>query len=243
MNTTPLEVAESYVGFRSRALRTNDFGAATGHNTKTWAGSFVEVCFRESGKDLVVDFSETASALAYCQMVGAVVKTPSPGDVVFYAFATDYEVSQMHVGIVSDVQNWKDRGQFTAIEGEMAPNASKKYNGLPDGVWHRTRYATEVAFFVSPDRIPGPVPLRKGAPTIDSSGILPLTRGTKIETIQKALSDVFGDRIRGVRKGIWDAPTGHAYGQWQRITNTDPQGVPDDVSLAQLGVVTGRFTV
>lgn len=242
MNTERvLQTAENYVGFRSRALRTNDFGAKAGHNTEIWAGSFVQVVLRESDCYFPVHFSNTAGALEYAHLRNLTVKTPRAGDIVFYTFSTDGSFTQPHVGIVTDVEKWKKQGIFQAIEGETAPNSSRKHPQPADGVWKRTRYATEVAEFVRmQDWKPGNAKKAPGISTVDHDYTY-LGRGEHIETVQRALEDVFGSRIRAVRKGVWDAPTSHAYAQWQRITGHTPTGLPDIDSLVFLGVETGRW--
>lgn len=243
MLSTPLQVAESYVGFRSRALRTNDFGAKTGFNTQIWSGSFLQVIFQESAWDDVffpqVHWSHTVHALEYVRLRNLTVKTPKPGDVVFLAYGTD-GMSQPHVGIVADVQNWKDRGILQVIEGETAPNTSKGHSGIADGVWKRTRYAAEVLEFARMENWRR-APFRRNVTDIEVTDFKYLGRGKHVEIVQRALADVYGNRIRGVKKGMWDAQTSHAYAQWQRMTGNEPTGLPDKVSLFALAVESGRF--
>lgn len=241
MLTSPLQLAESYIGFRSRALRTNDFGAKAGHNTKTWAGSFVQVVLQESNWDDFYAFAHTTSALNFCKLFNLTVTEPREGDIVFYTFPTDLvDMGQQHIGIVADVQKWKSQGIFQAIEGETAPNSSKKHVMMPDGVFKRTRYAAEVAEFVRLDRLKVPK-LRRNAPLVLPSDIHFLRNGDSVAHVQRALADVFGNRIRGVRKGIWDAGTAHTYGEWQRMMGFEATGLPSDGGLGPLGRLTGRF--
>lgn len=240
--STPLQIAESYVGFRSRALRTNDFGAKTGHNTEIWSGSFLQVVFQEAWPgQFLPALAHTASALHFAELYNLTVTEPRPGDVVFYTFPTDLlGMAQQHVGIVSDVQNWKSQGQIQAIEGETSPNSARKHAGTPDGVWKRTRYATEITHFVRFERLKQRK-MRRNPPNVTASAIQYLKNGSAVPHIQLALSDVFGNDIRGVRKGVWDAGTAHAYGAWQRFYGEEPTGLPSRDSLHALGHLTGRF--
>ncbi len=242
MNTeTVLRIAESYVGFRSRALRTNDFGAKAGRNLEIWSGSFVHVVLQESGAAFGVHFSDTVASLNYCRLRNLTVKTPKPGDLVFYTFSTDGTLAQPHVGIVTDTDKWAKQGIFKAIEGETAPNASRKHVHPADGVWKRTRYAVEVLEFV---RMQNWKPFRANsnvAYDLASLDFTPLARGKHIETVQKALGDLYGNRVRSLRKGVWDGPTSHAYSDWQRIVGVKPTGTPTAQDLADLGVETGRW--
>lgn len=242
MNTERvLQTAENYIGFRSRGLRTNNFGAKAGHNTEIWSGSFVQVVLRETDNYFPVHFSNTTAALSYARLRNLTVRAPQPGDVVFYTFPTDESLAQPHVGIVTDVEKWKKQGIFQAIEGETAPNSSRKHPQPADGVWKRTRYATEVLEFVRMHNWKaGNAKNALSISEVDHE-FTPLGRGKHVETVQKALEDVFGSRIRSVRKGVWDAPTSHAYSQWQRFTGYAVTGVPDSDSLMFLGVETGRW--
>lgn len=242
MNTDRvLQVAESYIGFRSRALRTNDFGAKAGHNTEIWAGSFVQVVLRESDNYFPVHFSDTASALAYARTRNLTVKTPQAGDIVFYTFTTDGKLTQPHIGIVTDAEKWKSNGNFQAIEGETAPNASRKHVQPSDGVWRRTRYATEVADFVRMQDWKAGKPVKNPSRIVFNAKFTYLGKGEHVELVQRALGDVFGNRLRGLKRGMWDSQTSHAYSQWQRITGVPATGLPDEQSLVLLGVETGRW--
>ncbi len=241
MISTPLQIAESYIGFRSRALRTNDFGAKTGHNTEIWSGSFLQVVHQEAGWDLPVSLVHTGNLLHFAQLFHLTVETPEEGDLVLYTFPTDLVgMAQPHIGIVSSVENWKSQGLFHAIEGETAPNSSKRVSGIADGVYKRSRWATEVLAFIRLRNLHTPK-LRRKAPTVDHTAVHYLKNGPAVPEIQKALKYVFGTRIRGLSKGKWDAGTAHAYAEWQRMCGTEPTGLPGDPDLAYLGVLTGRF--
>lgn len=236
--------AEGYIGFRSRALRTNDFGAKAGHNTEIWAGSFVQTVFQETDNKFPVHFSDTASALNYARLRNLTVKTPQRGDLAFYTFSTDGAFSQPHIGFVTDTDMWKERGIFQAVEGETSPNASRTHVQPADGVWKRSRYATEISDFVRmQDWKPG-LRVRGINSEVLNANFTYLGQGKHVETVQRALSDVFGSRLRGVHRGMWDAPTSHAYSEWQRITGVKPTGLPSDRNapcLELLGVETGRW--
>lgn len=241
--STPIQIAESYIGFRSRALRTNDFGAKTNNNTKIWSGSFLQVVFNEAwAADWApVSFTHTVHALEYVRMRNLTVSKPRVGDVVFLAYGTDGDMSQPHVGMVADVQNWKDRGILQVIEGETAPNTAKGHSGIADGVWKRTRYAAEVLEFARMENWTAGYYREGKRPLLDPKDFKYLGRGKNVEIVQRALGDIFGNRLRGLKKGMWDAQTSHAYAQWQRITGHTATGLPDIDSFAKLSLESGRF--
>jgi len=205
------------------------------------------VVFAEAYGDPVLQFAlpalgHTASALHFARVMNLTVKTPRVGDIAFYTFPTDGLMSQGHAGIVTDVQDWKTQGLIHAIEGETSTNSTLRYADATDGVWKRSRFATEILEFARFENL-RTAPLRRKAPTLDGTKIRYLKRSDQAPEIQRALGDVFGNRVRGLRKGVWDAATSHAYAEWQRMTGHEPTGLPKDGGLAELGYLTGRFVV
>lgn len=158
MNRTELtarviEHAKSYTGTISRASKVNGFGQTTGMNGSSWDGSFLETVFRETGTDAGTSLTSTAGALAYYHRVNRVYSKPRPGDIVFFAWSTDTVdgLGQPHVGLVSEVDKtaWKRYGKFRTVEGQI-DSGTPRGRQEQDGVYSRTRYATDVIGFARP---------------------------------------------------------------------------------------------
>lgn len=148
-----IEHAKSYTGTTSRASKVNGFGQTTGMNGSAWDGSFLETVFRETGTDAGTSLTSTAGALAYYMRVNRVYSKPRPGDIVFFAWSTDSldGLDQPHVGLVSEVDKaaWKRYGKFRTVEGQV-DSGTPRGRQEQDGVYSRTRYATDVIGFARP---------------------------------------------------------------------------------------------
>lgn len=153
--THPLaDAASAYTGYTSRASD-NVFAINAGYvGGFQWDGSFIDQVFQDAGTASALPrHSNTTAALGFYLKNGWQRRAPKAGDLVFYNFTTDSKTvsfDQPHIGIVTDTSTWKEHRTFKAVEGQVSsgqPKASTDENG----VYERTRYATDVLSFI---RIP-----------------------------------------------------------------------------------------
>lgn len=233
-----IETADNYVGFRSFANKVNGFGAAARQDGQAWAGSFLDKVFDEAGVR-VPSLVSTVSALAYYTRENSIYRSPQVGDLVFYSFSTDHHLGQPHIGLVTDVSEWKARGAFRATEGQVS-------SGLPkgpqesDGVYTRTRYSTDVIGFarpayrtatVVPDTSPSHLPLIRLA-EVQKSGVY-------VSVLQLALARVTAGA--NFNRGKLDAQTRSAIAQFQREHAIFKNGELDQATLDLLAHVSRVF--
>ena len=238
-----VETASRHVGYVAQSNRNSVYGQKTGLPNQTWSGSFLDVVFHESTASLAVPtFAYTPSALAYFVEHNRLFRKPKKGDIVFYAFPTEDNLSQPHVGIVTDVSMWKVNRSFKAVEAQTD-------SGLPrgsrdkDGVYERVRYITDVLAFARPK-----MKLAKSfrasnfsySPDRASEYIAKVNSSltnqpfTEVAEIQMRLASTVG--LQNARRGVFDAQTRSAYAKWQRFMGYGNRatGQPDAPSLDQL---------
>lgn len=239
-----IEQARSYVGLRSRANRVNGFGAKTGFNGQPWDGSFLETVMREISIYPGTSLTSSTASLAYFVRTNRVYRKPKVGDLVYFATGSAGEpFAQPHVGLVTEVRDWKRFNRFTVIEAEVNPGTAKGHTE-PDGVYERVRYGTDVLAFVRPVYGPLPKPeIPDGVPVLRPSVFQngKVSKGTVL--LQQALHLYLGDAARDFEKGRFDAMTRSAVRRFQHevgLLNGD--GTVDDETLYALARLTGyRF--
>ena len=84
-----IETAREHVGYRSRAMRVNQYGQRLGLDGQPWAGIFLETVMRDAKELTQPSLVHTASALAAYARAGREFRVPKVGDLVFYAFASE----------------------------------------------------------------------------------------------------------------------------------------------------------
>jgi len=265
-----ISTARKYIGYTSGPLMTNAFGQRVGYDSQPWAGAFIDVVARECGLDIPA-CTYTGNGLAEFTKHGLVVKNPQPGDIAFFNFSSEVNgaFSMLHVGIVTDIQEWKSTARFLTVEGNT--NSGTRYNEQKDGVFAKVRHSTDVLMFVRPGELKlfnGPRPgklltnvigklsktralelaqLAEAAADnkqIKIASLQPGLRNRSIETIQLALGVTVG--LKGSQRGTWDSLTQNAYAKWQRTVGyvgSAANGVPDEATLRRLANSTKLFTI
>lgn len=235
-----LETASAWLGYTPTAGRT-EFGERVGYPGAPWAGAFIDCVFHDAGL-VIPSVTYPASGLAEFMKTRRVVKTPQPGDIVFFAFATGDSFGNPHVGLVTDTRDLT-AGNIQTIEGDVSSGLAKSDPSLR-GVFRRTRSLHDVLAFV---RVQPALTNKKEetgqpAPIIDYRRVTPGRRNKDIGLVQLALKKVTG--LTGETIDLFDGPTRNAYARWQRITGrvgNDATGIPDRASLQLLGERTRKF--
>lgn len=230
-----VERARTYLGYRSRGLLQNDFNAWAGSGGQQWDGAFLDYCAALEKLNGWVPLNSTASALREYVRTRRLFQTPRPGDIVFFAFPVHERFRQAHVGLVTDVTEWKRARRFKTIEAQVSNGQRIE----EDGVWERQRYGYDVIGFGRPRY--GERKRSAAGPMLTASG--KLNHGETV-TVQLALGKAVG--LRDATKGVWDSKTASAYRAWQRrcgMTGKTVDGLPDEASLRALGEHTGLYQV
>ena len=260
-----VEAASAYTGYTSRDVN-NTFAISTGYTGGfQWDGSFIDRVFKDaSAASSLPSHVNTATALAFYIKNGYLRSKPQPGDLVFYSFpAASGTVSfdPPHIGVVTDTSRWKTASAFKAIEAQVnsgLPKAASEENG----VYERTRFATDVLTFV---RIPNRL-LQVAEPT-DKTAAIPLTSNIRtahfsrcvpgkaqtakpefrksVETVQLALAAHPGVQLQNADRGVFDRQTKSAIAAFQRLQGFRPDectGEPNIKTLAALAEF-GSFNV
>jgi len=232
-----IEVARLNVGARSQPNKNNSYAALSGHPGQAWAGSFMDSVLRNAGEFTQPSLISTVSALAEYTRAGRIFPSPLPGDLVFYAFSTDGDFAQPHVGLVTDTRDWKRKRVFSAVEGQTA-SGLKRGPQEDDGVYERLRHETDVLVFVRP---------RYGAKAKKARGdngkvvtgqvhmLQPGKRNGQVLRMQQALHLTVG--AGGMTRGLFDDATVSAMRRYQlRIgyTASEATGTPTVQTLQRL---------
>ena len=140
--------ARKYVGYKAELLGRTGFGERVGYDATVWSGAFIDVIARESGQHLP-SFVYSPAALAEFTRSGQLRKTPQPGDIAIFNFAssTSNQFGAPHCGLVIDTREFKSNGRFLTIEGNTTGTTS--YQAF-DGVHQKIRHATDVVTFCRP---------------------------------------------------------------------------------------------
>jgi hypothetical protein len=231
------ERARQFSGYRSRGLLQNDFNAWTGTGGMQWDGAFLDYIAALEKLPGWIPVNSTASALREYVRTRRLYQSPKPGDIAFFAFPAHEPFRQVHVGLVTDVTEWKRARRFKTVEAQVSSGLPK---GRPeeDGVYERTRYGYDVIGFGRPDYKTAR-PKKTASATVTASA--KLNRGETV-TVQLALGRAVG--LTDATKGVWDSKTASAYASWQRRCGmTRVNGFPDADSLRALSEHTGLFRV
>lgn len=268
-----IQAAKNYLGYVAGPMLRNQFGERVGYNSQPWAGAFIDVVARDCGLRLP-SLVQTAAGLAELINNGLVRSRPRPGDLVFFGFPSENAASAFampHVGIVTDVREYKSTGRFLTIEGNVRP-ANAKFGQDTDGVHQRVRYRGDVLVFVSPKFNGGPQRLHpvqllinvirklsskaarleaseleeaaRAPKDVVTAALKPGLRNRSIEVVQLALGVTVN--LKFATPGVWDAATANAYARYQRrlgYVGTAASGNVDRASLQRLAADTGLFHV
>ena len=162
---------------------------------------------------------------------------PRPGDIVFFNFATKQtdRFGMPHVGIVTDVSEWKRLGRFQSVEGQV-----------DDTVKIVTRGKFETIGFGRPNfKVrPGRQNLQTGPVFVNPSNVKPGSRGSDVLNVQLALVKLAG--LEKHSPAVFDSATQRAFARWQRLigfVGSDADGVPTPSSIRRLGEISGIFSI
>lgn len=262
--------ARAYSGYTARDSGTasgNIFLAGTGLSGGfQWDGAFINRVLQDAGMNGAPDYSNTVSALSF-HVTERDVRSgrrarPRPGDIVFFNFpsaSATVSFDPPHIGVVTETARWKEDGVFRCVEAQInsgLPRASTEHNG----VFERTRYATDVLAFVRiprrakrnrrqtadatvsetvhavrtvrPGYITACAPGPKTART-RGKGVKPEHREATV-ALQKALAAEPGVRLQQVERGVFDMKTRAALACFQRVHGVPPEnctGAPDVLTL------------
>lgn len=144
-----VEIAYREIGITESPKNSNKskYGKWFGFDGVAWCGMFVSWVFNEAGVILPkIGFSKpgfagTQQALSYFKKAGKIVKSPQPGDIVFFDWNADGRTD--HVGIF--VKDNFDGKTFTSVEGNTAIG-----NDSNGGEVMERRRSYNVATFVRP---------------------------------------------------------------------------------------------
>lgn len=239
-----VETAREYVGFTARGNNSNTFAISANLTGEyfPWDGAFIDRVLTEAGVQGLPSHVNTASALSYYISHGLLYTKPRVGDLVFYAFQTESGTASFdapHIGVVTDVKNWKRDNSFRAVEAQVnsgQPKAPTDNNG----VYERTRYATDVLTFVRipkrvrtgtfnqrPDSAKESFTVRPAALTRCSSPAQAASAKPdirkQVETVQLALAAHPAVQLRNANRGVYDAKTRSAAAAFQRFTGKRPE--------------------
>jgi len=233
-----LDRARSYAGMRSLPLRNNDFGKQAGYGGAPWDGAFLQTVLREEDLHVGTAFTASTVALAYFFKQNRLYVNPKPGDIVFYHFAATNTFEQPHVGLVTEVTDWKKNRTFRAIEGETSPGTPRGH-GESDGVYERVRFETDVLAFARP--VYGTLPEAVETSTeLRPSQFQNNKSSGGVVTLQTALHKVTG--ATGFVRGKFDSQTRSAVRRFQREAGiADGNGSVDVKTLRALGRLSGLF--
>lgn len=268
---TPLhplaEAACEYVGYTCRDTN-NIFLIDAGYSgTFQWDGAFIDRVLKDAAASSGLPVhANVISALGFYIKNGWVHTRPKPGDLVFYNFALNGGTASFdpqHIGLVLKTDAWKTDSRFTAVEGNVD-------SGLPrgprdnNGVYERTRYATDVLAFVripkrylgvavaEPTDIPAattlhiikPAHLNRCATAATSMTAKPEFRRS-VELVQLALASHPGVQLQNADRGVFNSKTTAALAAFKRISGAAPaacNGEPNVESLAALAAQPSTVT-
>ena len=246
-----VDKALSYVGYRSQPLNVNTFSERRQLKGQPWDGMFIDTVAKEVGLRMP-SFTYAPLALSHYLKRARVFLTPQRGDIVFFEFSTDKDFGVPHVGIVTDVSNFKTDKTFKTVEA-MVSNGMPKSQQVNDGVYERARHVIEVIGFARP--VFGSTTARdkpaKSQTDDASSSLNEITVGQlrtgsthkNVQTVQHALSMLTG--ITGMSRGRFCRRTKLAYAKFQRdlgYPNSAATGDVDAFSLERLANESRLFT-
>jgi hypothetical protein len=252
--TAIVDSAREYLGYTARP-QSNIFATRTGYNGSfQWDGSFVEACIRDAGITDLPSHANSLHALAFYIRNGLTWKNPKIGDIVFFSYGFDGQplMTAPRIGIVTDVSRWKVDSAFKSIEGQVSSGAPKAPQDA-NGVYERTRYATDVLAFARPcptfkrrARLNGetldgvhivrPAHLERCTTQHKSASADPTIRRS-VELVQLALASHPNVRLENADRAVFNGKTRSALASFQRFLGLPPSlasGKPDAKSLLEL---------
>lgn len=261
--THPLvEAASAYTGYTARDVN-NTFAIDSGYTGGfQWDGSFVDRVLKNVGAASALPHHvNTAIALGFYIRNGWVRRAPKPGDLVFYTFPTESHTVSFdpgHIGVVTETDRWKTDHVFKSVEAQVASGLPKAASDS-NGVYERTRYATDVAAFV---RIPKRYLETIERPALDTSAI-PTVRPAhfarcvpgkfqtakpefrkSVETVQIALAAHPGVRLQNADRGVFNGKTRAALAAFQRLNGFSPEDCNGDPNAKTLELLAnGAYSV
>lgn len=242
-----LAEARRHLGYRTRANGLSEFGARVGYSGHgiPWSGAFIDCVARDSGIFMPACVY-SPSGLSEFFHAGRVVNRPEPGDIVFFAYPTARDFSMPHVGIVSNVDYWREHESFSSIEANVNSGLPKAAQER-DGIYERVHWRYETIAFARPDfelRPGSGAKTQTGSKKVKLQDVQIGRRNRSVDLVQQALERVAG--LASHEPGAFDGPTIQAYARWQRMTGhvgDDASGEPTQPSLERLGRETGLFEV
>ena len=262
------EAASAYTGYTSRDTN-NIFLIDAGYTgTFQWDGAFIDRVLKDAAASSGLPVhANVISALGYYLKNGWVHTKPKPGDLVFFNFPLNGGTTTFdppHIGLVLKTDAWKTDSRLVTVEANVD-------SGLPrgprdnNGVYERTRYATDVLAFVripkrylgKPLAVPTDIPaqpstlhiikpahLNRCATAATSATAKPEFRRS-VELVQLALASHPGVQLQNADRGIFNAKTTAALAAYKRIIGAAPaacNGEPNVESLAALAAEPSTVT-
>lgn len=245
------EAASQYTGYTARDTN-NTFTISTGYTGGfQWDGSFIDRVLQDAkAASALPSHVNTAVALAFYLKNGWLHSKPKPGDLVFFNFPTSsgtVSFDPMHIGVITDTTRWKTDDSFRSVEAQVASGLPKAASDR-NGVYERTRFATDVAAFV---RIPNRYLQQDEAASTQAPRVPTVQVRTahfarcvpskvqtakpefrkSVETVQLALAAHPGVQLQNVDRGIFDMKTRAALAAFQRL-----QGFPAEDCTGEIDV-------
>ena len=233
-----IEASTAYVGLRSRAFKSNGFGAKAGFDGKPWDGSFLDAMFREAKTSIGVSLVSTTAALAFFHRTNRVYWNPKRGDIAFFAWSTDDDgFGQPHVGLVLDARDWKKNRRFLAVEGQTNSGQPRAHQEN-DGVYERARFESDVFAFARPSYKTTISYKGDISKTVLRPSMVTFGRSTpQTALLQRALAVAVG--ASGFQRGTFDSRTRSAVMRFQKECGLiSATGVPDSLTLGRLAEAT-----
>jgi hypothetical protein len=252
------EAARSYEGYTARG-NNNIFAIEAGiQGGFQWDGAFIDRVLATAEITGAPKHTNTTTALSFYLANGLVYSNPRVGDIVFYSFPTASNTASFdpsHVGIVTDVSRWKKETSFRAIEAQVSsgqPKAPTEENG----VYERTRYATDVLAFARVEKLEqrtSPVPSEKELVTVKPAYITRCTSAQQaasarpelrraVEAVQIALAAHPAVRLRDANRGVFDLKTRRAYAAFERFIGMQPQDCIGTPTVQTLELLSEKST-
>lgn len=241
---TIVDEAMRHVGYRAQPQRRSAFQLKP-YLGQPWNGTFVDRVLHDTFGDFAeVRFISTVAALGYYAARNRVYRKPRAGDVVFFNFSSDPQqpFEQPHIGIVTGLRG---DGAFETVEAEANPGHAQG-SRLPDGVFERVRYPTDILGVVRPTA--------RTVNGVDGDGedsnlvrmsyfeSNPSTKSKAVETVQRALNRVRPAFTfnRGKKDGVFKS----AFAAYARETGTvENRGELTYGPLSTLASETGVFHI
>ena len=228
-----IAAARDGLGYRANPFKDSVYGTATGYGAQHWDGSFLEVARLKAGISGPA-LTSTTAALAWFTRKNRLYPRPRVGDVAFFAYSTDGDFAQPHIGLVTAVEKHQ---LFRVIEAQVS------LRSLPEEVAERLHHTDETIGFGRLDYREVISPTNPNKPTshIRISDVL-AGHSRSVILVQEALGIAVG--MQDAQRGRWDTVTASALWRFQRERGiVHLHGKPDRVSLERLGTETGWFQV